>query len=114
MRIIKVENSRKRNAVKIRAIMGTAEFEQLCGSLHELCVFATKTLQESATAVKTGKRHSWVKYLLLPVKLRRQFKTAEFDFDKIECGVAKYRDRLYVIYGVGRKTLPPLGDNKAL
>ena len=102
LRIVKVENSKKPHGVEIRALMGVPEFEQLHGSLHDLCVFATKTLGERATAVKTGARHSWIKYLLLPVRLRRQFKTDEFDFENIECGVARYRDTLYVIYGVKR------------
>ncbi len=103
MRILRIENSKKPNGVEINALMGEAEFRQLLGYLDNLCVFATKTIIEPATAIKTGARHSYAKYLLFPVKLRREFKTHDFDFEKIVCGTVKYREKLYVIYEVPRK-----------
>ena len=103
MRIVKVKNSDKPNAVEIKALMGDAEYQQLIGHLQELCVFATRTIAERATCIKTGARHSFAKYLLFPVKLRRAFKTDEFDFDKIVCGTVKYREKLYVVYEVPRR-----------
>ena len=83
--------------------MGTTEFKQLGGDLTGLVVFASSKVTEPATAIKTGARHSHVKYLLFPAKLRHQFKTEDYDFEKIACGTATYRDRLFVIYSVPRE-----------
>ena len=85
--------------------MGDTEVEQLLGRRENLAVFATETIDEPATAIKTGARHSFAKYLLFPVKLRRQFKTDGYDFDNLSCGVVKYRDSLFIIYGLQRKAV---------
>ncbi|MDA2934367.1 hypothetical protein MYX82_08485 [Acidobacteria bacterium AH-259-D05] len=103
MRILYIENSKKPNGIEIRGLLGDAEFKQLVGNLDFLCVFATRTIIERATCIKTGARHSFAKYLLFPVKLRRQFKTDQFDFEKMNCGFVHYRDKVYVIYEVPRK-----------
>ena len=103
MKILKITNGSKGDAVEIQALLGSAEFDQLIGTLDHICVFATRTITERATAIKTGARHSYAKYLLFPVSLRRRFKTDEYDFEKIKSGTVKYRDKLYVIYEVPRK-----------
>lgn len=104
MRILNVEDSKKKHGVIIRAIMGEPEFKQLVGNLDNLCVFATKTLTEPATFIKTGARHSFAKYLLLPVALRRKLKTDEFDFEQLACATIEYKDKVYVVYGVGKRS----------
>jgi len=108
-RILYIEDSKKPRGVEIKAIMGLPEFEQLVGSLDNLCVFACKTITEPASVIKTGARHSWAKYILFPVKLRRRFKTTDFDFENLTCGTVEYKDKLYVIYAVPGKVLvkPP-------
>lgn len=103
MRILNVEDGKKRKGIIIKAIIGVPEFEQLAGNLDNLCVFATKTVTEPSSAIKTGARHSFAKYLLFPVKLRRRFKASDFDFEKIICGTVEYKDTLYVVYGVEKK-----------
>ncbi len=105
MKILSLKNSRQPRAVEIKAILGDTEFEQLAGNLKSLCVFATLNIKEPANAIKTGARHSYAKYLLFPVSLRREFKTDTFNFDELECGAIHYKDKLYVIYGVPRKGL---------
>lgn len=111
VRIISLAESKKPHSVDIKASMGDTEIEQLLGRRENLAVFATETIDEPATAIKTGARHSFAKYLLFPVKLRRQFKTDGYDFDNLSCGVVKYRDTLYVIYGLPAKTT---GGNVAI
>jgi len=98
LRILSVEDGKKR-----KGIIGVPEFEQLAGNLDNLCVFATKTVTEPSSVIKSGKRSQFSKYLLFPVALRRKFKTTDFDFEKLVCGVVEYKDALYVVYGVGRK-----------
>ena len=80
--------------------MSDTEFQHLLGNLRNLCVFAATTIDEPATAIKTGARHSYAKYLLFPVTLRREVRTDDYDFDKLSCGVIKYHDKLYVVYGL--------------
>jgi hypothetical protein len=103
LRILYLQASKKPRGIEMRALLSDTEFGQLLSQLDNLCVFATQTITEPATAIKTGARHSYAKYLLLPVKLRRKFKTDEFDFERITAGAVKYRDKLYVIYGIPRK-----------
>jgi len=107
--ILHLEQSQQPNSVEVKARMEGSEFEQLLGNLDGLRVFASKTITEPASVVQTGARHSYAKYLLFPVKLRRQFQTDEYDFEKLRCGALRYRERLYVIYEVGRKGLNPHG-----
>jgi hypothetical protein len=98
-----LKNSSKPNGVKIIGLMGSAEFKQLNGELNNLCVFATEAISEPTTIKKTGARHSYASYFLFPVKMRRQFKIEDYDFDKLRCGKVEYKDRLYVVYGVPKK-----------
>ena len=111
-RILYIEDSKKPRGVEIKAIMGLPEFEQLVGSLENLCVFACKTITEPASVIKTGARHSWAKYILFPVKLRRKFETTDFDFENLTCGTVEYKDKLYVVYGMKRKVLAVPSDER--
>lgn len=103
MKILRIDDGKRPTAVEIHAILGAPEFEQLLGSLDNLCVFATKTITERSSAIKTGARHSFAKYLLLPVSVRRKIKADEYDFENIRCGTVRHRDTVYVVYGIGRK-----------
>ena len=103
MRILTFRDSRKPKGIEISALMGVPEFAQLAGNIENLCVFATKTITEPSSVIKTGARHSYAKYLLFPVKLRRLFKGTDFEFEKIVCGTVEYKDALYVVFGVRRK-----------
>lgn len=98
-----MDNGKKNNGVKVNAIMGSAEFRQLLGNLDGLCVFATQIISEPATVIKTGAKHNYAKYFLFPSKLRKKFKGEEFDFQNLKCGTVEYKDKLFVVYGVGRK-----------
>lgn len=111
--ILHLEQSQKPGAVEVRAIMDDAEFEQLVGNLDNLCVFSTKTITETASAIQTGARHSYAKYLLFPVRLRRQFKTDDYNFEKIVCGAVKHGSKLYVIYEVPKKGPMPLSEGQS-
>ena len=104
MRILTLEENSRPHHVEIKALLGETEFQQLLGRLDNLAVFATEAIDEPAAAIKTGARHSYAKYLLFPVKLRRQFKTDGYDFNNLSCGVVKYRETLYVVYGLQKKS----------
>jgi hypothetical protein len=103
LKILRVDDGKRQNAVEIHAILGAPEFEQLLGSLDSLCVFATKTITEKSSVIKTGARHSFAKYLLLPVSVRRKIKSDEYDFENIKCGTVRHRDTIYVVYGIAKK-----------
>ena len=102
MRILHFKNRNKRHSVRITALMGAAEFRQLMGYIENLCLFATKTITEPSSFIKTGARHNCAKYLLFPVRLRRQFKIDDFDFSNLTCGTVEYMDKAYVIYQLPR------------
>ncbi len=103
MKILKLENGSKSFGVEIRAVMSAFEFEQLAGNLDNLGVFATKTITHPTTFTKTGARHNFAKYLLLPSKLRRKFRLDEFDFNQLRCGTAEIGDSLYLMFQVPKQ-----------
>lgn len=111
MKILDLEDGKKAKRVVIRALMGVPEFEQLGGSLDKLCVFSTKTIREPSSVIKTGARHSYAKYFLFPVSLRRRFKTEEYDFENLKSGTVAYKDEVFIVFGVERKS--PADSDKA-
>ena len=104
MRILRVSATKEASELEIQGLLDQSEFRQLLGELQDLCIFSQGTIIEPASAIKTGARHSYAKYLLFPVKLRRQYKTDAFDFTRIRCGVLKYQERLYAIYDIPSNT----------
>lgn len=112
MIILDIRRSKKPKGVEITALLGIAEHLQLLGHIDSLCVFSSKTISEPTTLTRTGARNNFAKYLLFPAKLRRLYSADEYDFEKLTCGILKYKDRLYVIYGVPMK-YPPKAKTKA-
>ncbi len=112
MEILNLSSGKKPNKVEIKAIMEETEFKRLLGYLDHLCVFETETIVEHSSAIKTGAKHSFARYLLFPVKFRKQFKTNEFDFEKLTCIAIKFEDNLFVIHKVPPKSLPFEGVKK--
>lgn len=105
MEILNLSSGKKPNKVEIKAHMEVTEFRRLLGYLNHLCVFETETIAEHSSVIKTGARHRFAKYLLFPVKLRKQFKTNDFDFEKLTCVAIKFEDNLFVIYKVPPKSM---------
>jgi hypothetical protein len=52
---------------------------------------------------KTGARHSYAKWFLVPVKLRTQYKAEDFDYEGAQVGCVEYKDKVLFIYMVGKK-----------
>lgn len=103
MRILNLEDTKKRDGVIIKALLGTSEFRQLSGYLDNLAVFSTKMIECQTKAIRTGAHHNFARYLLCPVSIRRTFKTDTHDFENIKCGAVEYKDTLFIIYSVRRK-----------
>ena len=106
MKIVSVENGSSHHAIVIKAILGSQEFAQLQGNIQDICVFATHTIDERATFIKTGARHSHAKFLLLPAVLRRKLPIDTYDFQRLTCGIVHYKDELFVVYRVPRAASP--------
>ena len=111
MRILKLEENKKNNGVIIKALLGTGEFTQLGGHLKNLVLFAVKTIDEPTKAIKTGARHSYARYFLLPICIRKRFKTDTHDFENIKCGAVEYKDGLFVVFRLPRKDSIQANDN---
>ena len=113
LKILNLRQSPAPDVVEIDARMDVAEFKQLGGELDNLCIFAVKAITNQASAIQTGARHQFASYLLFPIKLRRQFKTDEFDFRKVTCGAFTRRNKLYVVYEVPQKGLGASFDDES-
>ncbi len=112
MQIWNITKSKEPGGFDVKGLLGGAEFKQLAGNLQDLCVFSRSTITKPTSAIKTGARHSYAKYLLFPSALRRQFKTEAYDYGRLRCGVLRSRDSVYVIYAVpsvGAPTSEPNG-----
>ena len=103
MKISNVNNERDPDNVEINASLTPAEFEQLAGELENLGVFAVKRLEEPASIIRTGAKHTYAKYVLFPSRLRKNYKTAQYDFDQVRCGTLEDEERLHIVYSVPRK-----------
>jgi len=84
--------------LEIESILEKKEFLQLLGRLDDLCVFSTSAIHEPAKLIRTGARHSCARYFLFPAKLRRKYKSSDYSFEGIQCGVIENTESLFVIY----------------
>lgn len=109
MRILRVTT--REDAVRILADLRHEEFRKLRGHLSGLHVVATQRIRHPASAIRTGKRGTWAKWLLLPVSLRRRYRTSEYNFDSLRCYGQEHRAVLIFSYAIPRKNQTlPLGD----
>ena len=114
MRIQRIQLSKKPGGLDIKALLGTAEYRQLQGRFLDLRIFSRSSLTLSASVVKTGSKHSYTKYLLFPVALRRKFRTDACNFDRVRCGVIRHKDSLYAIYEIPfMSATPESGDTES-
>lgn len=103
MKIMSLQNSDNTDGVLVRAHLHGQEFRQLNGYLENLVLFHTLSVDEPTRTIKTGARHSFARYLLLPVKLRKAFKAETHDLEDIRCGAVENGDRLFVVYSIRKK-----------
>ena len=98
MDIIGMEDRKDRDKVVVRAVMSTEEFGRLQGRLDNLVVFSPETINIPTSTIKTGARHSYARYLLLPVKVRRKLRGDSASLEGIKCGVITGTLERYVLY----------------
>jgi hypothetical protein len=120
VQITHVKRREGHSAVEITALIGSEEFRQLKGELSHLLIFPVQLVSERATYTKTGNRHNFAKYLLLPKHVRRQVPCAEFDFGQMHCAAVQGDGCKFVIYcvpgkanGIKRQDLEPLPEPAA-
>jgi len=89
--------------IEIKAQLHQNEYKQLNGDLDTLKIFSPETIKEKATFIKTGSKANYAKYLLLPVSLRRQFQTKEWNYEQLKCGKIEHQQKLYIIYELEQK-----------
>lgn len=106
MRIHVLKRADEDGNLEVVGQLSSQEYAELQGTLEDLRVFSIKRVSEPASSIKTGARHSYAKYLLFPVTLRRQWRTEQYDFEKLRCGVLPHEDILFVIYAVPAKSKP--------
>lgn len=93
------------NTIVLKVLVGEPEFRHLRGFTDQICMFAIQTIDEPAKATKTGARHSFAKWLLLPAKLRAKFETEEYDYSEVRAGFVEYKDSVFFIYRVSKTGL---------
>lgn len=87
----------------IEAFMENKEFHQLAGYLDNLVSFSAESITEPTRAIKTGARHARARYLLLPSKVRKSFKTDTHDFERIRCNCLENGSKLFIIFALEKK-----------
>jgi hypothetical protein len=104
IKITSIRNTGNGGSMEITALLGPSEFKQLRGFLANICVFPTEMETMPASFTKTGSRHNNAKWLLLPRQIRKQLTLDEFDFSELRCASVSYRDMIFVVYGVPKKS----------
>ena len=89
--------------ILLRASVTKYEFKQLKGSLENIGIFSTDRISLPANITKTGAKNKCAKWLLLPVKLRTDYKIDEYDWENLTCGRFENEDNVFFIYKVGKK-----------
>jgi len=101
------------NTIVLKSLAGEPEFRHLGGYTDQICMFAVQTIDQPAKITKTGARHSFAKWFLLPVKLRGRFETEEYDYSDVKAGFVEYKDFIFFIYRVNKTGLSvPFGQGK--
>ena len=103
LEILNIRANPNKDEIILKSVVSTAEFKRLNGCLKDLVVFPAERVTEPTKAIKTGARHSYARYLLLPVKLRRIFRTDTHDFENIKCGAVECDGELFLVFGLERK-----------
>lgn len=106
MRIRVLQQGKELGTLEIHGQLTEQEYLELRGRLQDLRLFAAESVSEPASCVKTGARHSFAKYLLFPVGLRRKWRADDYDFGKLRCGALPHGETLFVIYSVPLKGAP--------
>jgi len=100
------------NKAVIKTLAGEPEFRHLRGFTDHICMFATQTIDQPSKITKTGARHSFAKWLLLPVKLRNKFESSEYDYGRIKAGYVEFQNSVYFIFRVDKKGLESVPGKK--
>ena len=103
MDIFSVDERATRSDIFIHARLDISEFHALQGHMDNLTVFSPSLIDTPSKAIKTGARHSYARYFLLPVPIRRKFRTDTHDFDNIKCSAVEAGDKLFVVFSLDRK-----------
>lgn len=104
--IFTLRKAESEGRLRIEGELTEQEYAELNGRLQGLRVFCADQISEPASVIKTGARHTYAKYLLFPVSLRRAWRADEYDFNRLRCGVLPSKETLYVIYAVPAKSSP--------
>ena len=118
MRILEFSQKNSDNSILLKVLVGEPEFRHLKGYTDQICMFATQTIDQESKITKTGARHSFAKWFLLPAKLRAFFGAEEYDYNEVKAGFMPFKDCVYIIYrlnkkGISEATQLPKAKNEA-
>ena len=99
-----LKQSEEPGHLELTGLLTEEEYAELNGHLNDLRIFSDRLVTESANTIRSGARHSFAKYLLFPVTLRRRWRTDKHDFERLRCGTFCHRGMLYVIYAIPAKS----------
>ena len=111
MKILELNQKNGNNSIILKVVSGELEFRHLQGYIDQICMFATQTIKHPTKITKTGARHNFAKWFLLPAKLRTQLDADEYNFDDIKAGFVEYKDSIFFIYRVNKKITGKLSDH---
>ena len=100
MKILECDHRDTSESVLIRALTGDAEYRQLQGHSEQICLFASSLINIPIKTVKTGARHNYAKWFLVPVKLRSRFTADKYDYKNVKGGLIHYKDSVFFIYRI--------------
>ena len=87
----------------MRPLAGKHEFRQLRGCLNNICLVGLDTITEPVKVTKTGARHSYAKWFLVPAKMRTLYKADEYKYESTQVKCIEYKDKVLYVYMVPKK-----------
>ena len=105
MKILQLSQKNSGDSIFLKVLVGEPEFRHLKGFTNNICMFASQSINEPVKITKTGAKHSFAKWFLLPAKIRTQFITEDYDYKNVSVGYVEYKDCVFFIYRVNKKGL---------
>ena len=103
VRIISVDVKNEPDDIHLHSRITRNEFEQLKGKLENIGIFPIDSISNPTNLTKTGARNGYAKWLLLPVKVRLDYKTDEYDYEGMKCGLFECGECVFFIYKVEKR-----------
>ena len=105
MKIKSVKNKDNSDEILLCASLSKEEFKHLEGDLDRIEIFSIDSISIPSNITKTGSRAHCAKWILLPVKVRNNYKINDCDWSQLKCGSFEEGNNVFFIFKVSKSRM---------